>query len=278
VAFAYERKDTLNDISFQLKPGEITLLVAPNGSGKTTLLWLAAGLLCPSRGLVSVFGKDPFAQRAVLGRVGFVAEGAPLPEAWTGRQVLEFQRGTFPRWNAGLSTELLDRFELDPGRMVRTLSRGERGKLALVAVLSTCPELLVLDEPTLGLDVASRRAISAELLDRLAQDGCSVLVSSHEIAEAERAADRLLLLSHGRLIADHRVENLLESHRILHWEADAPPPALGLIPLPDRFSHRALATAWDETAARAWLSRGGRAEPADLETIYLGLTGEVRHA
>lgn len=280
IHYRYEKTPVLQDFSLTLRAGEVTLLAAPNGSGKTTALWLAGGLLKPDAGVVRVFGQDPFHQRHILDRVGFLAEGAPLPPTWTAAQVLDFQRGTFSRWDDVLCRELLERFRLSLQARVRTLSRGERGKLALLAMLCTRPELLLLDEPTLGLDVATRRQVTSELLDRLAQDGCTVLISSHEIADAERSADRLVLLQQGKAVCDAPVADLLLRHRLLAWEAplESPPKALDLLPLPDRMGQRALARRWDAALAAPWLSRGGREAPADLETIYLSLTGEVTHA
>jgi len=277
VSFRHGKKAVLESFSLALHAGEVALLAAPNGAGKTTALWLAAGLYAPAGGGVTVQGRDPFSDRAVLGQVGFVAEGAPLPPSWTGAEVLDFQKATFPRWDAAEVARLVAAFGLDPSAKVKTLSRGQRGKLALVCALGTRPEVLLLDEATLGLDVATRRLIAGEVLGRVAEDGCAVLMSSHEIAEAERAADRLVLLDRGRASCDEAVSSLLERHRILSWDGDVldPPAALSAQPLPSPLGHRAIALAWSEDAARPWLASGGRAEPADLETIYLSLTGET---
>lgn len=267
-------------MSLELSAGEVALLAAPNGAGKTTALWLAAGLLAPAGGEVRLLGADPFAHRAVLGRAGFLAEGAPLPGGWTGDEVLRFQRDTFPRWDDAECARLCDLFAIDRRARVRTLSRGQRGKLALAAVLATRPEVLLLDEATLGLDVPTRRRLVGEVLGRVAEDGCAVLLASHEIAEAERAADRLLVLDGGRVRCDEAVADLLERHRVLTWAdpAPAPPPALEALALPASVGHRALALRWDDPVAAPWLAAGGEAAPADLETIYLSLTGELEVA
>lgn len=280
VQFAYGRSKVLQGLNLALRPGEVTVLAAPNGTGKTTALWLAAGLLKPMSGKVSVLSQDPFHQRQVLGRVGFVAEGGALPGTWTGKAVLDFQRGTFPHWDEVECRRLLERFALDPSRQVRTLSRGERGKLALTAVLCTRPELLLLDEPSLGFDLASRKQFASELLGRLAETGCSVLMSSHEIAEVERSGDRFVLLRQGQVACDEAISSLLERHRVLSWDErkPGPPAGLDLLPLPSRLGPRALARRWDEHEAAAWLASGGEVNLADLETIYLSLTGEVEHA
>ncbi len=281
VGFSYRRKHpVLEGFDFTVEPGEITLLAAPNGTGKSTALWLAAGLLAPQRGRVRVFGKDPHAQRDVLGRVGFLAEGSPLPASWTGHQVLAFQRDTFPHWDQEECDRLVAAFRLDLSQKVKTLSRGQRGKLGLVTVLSTRPEVLLLDEPTLGLDVATRRHLLAEILGRVAEQGCPIVIAGHEIREAEAIADRFVLVSEGKIVCDEPVADLLARHRALSWDEDTPPPpeALDVMLLPSLFGRRALAHSWDPELAQLWMERGGRVEPADLETVYLSLTGGSDHA
>jgi ABC-2 type transport system ATP-binding protein len=139
VRFGYGREPVLDGFELELRAGEIVLLAAPNGTGKTTALWLAAGLLAPGRGHVRLFGRDPFRDRGVLDRVGFVAEGAPLPESWSGDAVLAFQRDSFSRWDDAECNRLVRAFRLDTGKRVRELSRGQRGKLALAAVLASRP-------------------------------------------------------------------------------------------------------------------------------------------
>ena len=281
VGFSYRRRrPVLDGFDFEVKPGEITLLAAPNGTGKSTALWLAAGLLAPQRGHVRVFDKDPHAEREVLGRVGFLAEGSPLPAGWTGHQVLAFQRDTFPRWDQDECDRLVGAFRLDLSQKVKTLSRGQRGKLGLVTVLSTRPEVLLLDEPTLGLDVATRRHLLAEILGQVAEQGCPIVIAGHEIREAEAIADRFVLVSEGKIVCDEPVAELLDRHRSLSWDEDTPPPpeALDVMVLPSLFGRRALAHSWDPDLAQLWMERGGRVEPADLETVYLSLTGGSEHA
>jgi ABC-2 type transport system ATP-binding protein len=203
-----------------------------------------------------------------------------MPDAWRVSQVLAFQRDTFPQWDVAECERLLRLFRLDPSARVRELSRGQRGKLGLVCVLATMPDVLLLDEPLLGLDVATRRMLTAEILGRVAEGGCSILLTGHEIAEAEAIADRFVLLDDGRIACDEPVAELLARHRMLAWEPPVPPPPEALSPafLPWALGRRALACDWDEDAAGLWLAQGGRAEPADLETVYLSLTGELEHA
>ncbi len=280
VRFGYGREPVLDGLELELRAGEIVLLAAPNGTGKTTTLWLAAGLLAPSQGQVRLFGRDPFRDRGVLDRVGFVAEGAPLPESWSGDAVLGFQRDSFSRWDEGECNRLVRAFRLDTKKRVKELSRGQRGKLALAAVLASRPEVLLLDEPTLGLDVATRRILLSEMLARVAEHGCPILLTGHEIAEAEALVERIVLIDGGRVIHDERVDELLARYRILAWEppTPVPPAALDLVYLPWALGRRALAQDWDSDIARHWQAQGGRVERADLETVYLALTGELAHA
>lgn len=280
VTFAYGRDPVLHDLHLQIEPGEITCLAAPNGTGKTTALWLAAGLLDPDKGDVRVYGAQPHRQRDCLADIGFFAEGSPFPPHWTVQRVLDYQRATFPRWDDEEHARLQGAFGLDPKRRVRSLSRGERGKLGLLVTLSTDPRLLLLDEPTLGLDLATRRLLLAEILGRAAERGCPVLVAGHEIAEAQTMCDRFVLLGNGHVQCDEAMETLLGRHRIVEWDDDIPDPPdrLDVVPLPRLSGQRGLAHSWDPELAQMWVTQGGREAPADLETIYLSLTGALEHA
>jgi len=194
--------------------------------------------------------------------------------------VLRFQRDTFPSWNEQEVERLVSSFRLDLAVRVNALSRGQRGKLGLVTVLATRPEALLLDEPTLGLDLATRRHLLSEILGKVAEDGCTIVIAGHEIGEAEAVADRFVLVHDGHVTCNEDVADLLVRHRVLDWDEPTPPPPEGLdyILLPSAFGHRALAHSWNEELAALWLSRGGRAAPANLETVYLSLTGALEHA
>lgn len=280
VSFGYDRRPILSDLHLRIHAGEVVLLAAPNGTGKSTALWLAGGLLRPAAGRIRVLGHDPFTERHVLGRVGFVAEGAPLPDTWTGQRVLRFQRDTFPRWDEPGCKRLVSTFGLDLSQKVKALSRGHRAKLGLVAALSTRPELLLLDEPMLGLDVATKRMVFAEILGRVAEGGCSIVMSGHEIDEAESYADRLVLIRNGRVEQDAKITTLLDRYRILIWDerVPSPPPELDLVMLHAPTGKCALARNRHALLEASWEAAGGKIEAADLETIYLAFTGELDHA
>lgn len=276
VSFGYGEKEVLRDVSLSLCPGELTLLAAPNGAGKSTCMMLAAGLLEASGGSVKVFGDDPFRVRRVLGRVGVLSQGMHLPTSWTVREVLSFQQATFPQWNTSYCEELVAQLGVEMDRVIGDLSRGEQGKVTLLATLCTRPELLLLDEPTLGLDVATKRLLHREILEQLVAHGSTILLASHDIAELEPRADRFAFLDGGEMVLHDSVESLLARHRVLLWKGMAAPPrALAWHELPSVMGNRALATQWDEEMASEWVEAGGEVEPAELELVYLSLSGEL---
>ncbi len=185
-----------------VEQGSVIGLVGRNGAGKSTLLELLAGLRRADGGTVRVFGLDPWTQgEKVRLRTGWMSDDMPI---WALQidQLLATLRGFYPTWDDGLVASLADRLELDPTRHVSTLSKGEHTRLRLLLTLAFKPDLLLLDEPATGLDVPSRRAL-LELILGVVRDGTrTVLVSSHQVDDVERIADRILLIESGRITAD----------------------------------------------------------------------------
>jgi ABC-2 type transport system ATP-binding protein len=200
-------KAALDGVSFAVGPGEVVGLAGPNGAGKTTALRLLMGFARADTGSVRVLGHDAHRRRH-LGDVGWMPERPSFPPGWKVAEVVRFQAETFPSWNPELATALVDRLALDPAQRAEQLSRGEAGRLALVLALAHRPRLLLLDDPCLGLDPAGRRLLLGELLGAAADEGCGVLLATHLLDEVEPALDRLLLLEHGRLVLDERIDGL----------------------------------------------------------------------
>jgi ABC-2 type transport system ATP-binding protein len=209
----FRRQWALRDCTLSIPEGAIVGLAGPNAAGKSTLLALATGLLAPTEGSIAVLGRDPLRDASVLADVGFVAQGAPLYRTFTVGEATEFARRTNPHWDGEICAGLVA--QLDPRTKVGALSAGERTQLALALVLAKRPRLLLLDEPFAGLDPRAGREFLQLLMDGVAETSATVVIASHVMADIERVCDEIVLLADGRVRLEGRVEQLLESHRIL---------------------------------------------------------------
>lgn len=225
--------DALSDVSLKIPRGVVFGLVGTNGAGKTTLIRHVMGLLRPQRGSVAVFGLDPVANpTGVLARVGYLSELNELPEWMRVDELITFTRAFYPTWDGSYAHSLQELFELDPGKKIQQLSKGQRARLGLLLALAFRPELLVLDEPSSGLDPVVRRDILVAVIETVVQDGRTVLFSSHLLDEVERLADSVAIIEHGRIIQNEPVDELKSRYLrlVLHFDHSlaAPPSAPGL--------------------------------------------------
>ena len=205
----YRGREVLSGLSFEVRPGEIYALLGRNGAGKTTALRTLLGFLKPHAGRAELFGvASEDLTDAVRARVGLVTEGQPHYPFLSVGEVLEFEAGTQARFDRALAERSIERLGLRKEAKVRQLSRGERAQLVLLAALAAGPELLVMDDPALGLDVAMRREFLDAMIELLGEEGRSVLYSSHILSDVERVADRVGILHGGRLIADLPLDDL----------------------------------------------------------------------
>ncbi len=212
VSRTYPRKPAvLQDVTFRIAPGEIIGLLGRNGAGKTTLINLAMGLLFPDSGTVRVFGlnptKDPV---AVKRRLGYVAENQILPGMVGLAGLIALYRKLFPRWDAALQRQLLERFDLPLKTAVASLSKGQARQAALLLAVCHRPELLILDEPASGLDPIARREFLETAIQLLNREGTAILFSSHHMSDVERLGGRILLLDKGRVRLDSDLDTLKE--------------------------------------------------------------------
>jgi ABC-type multidrug transport system, ATPase component len=193
----------LDDLSIQVKPGAIYGFLGPNGAGKTTTIRLMLGLLRPDGGSITVLGESiPRRVRFALGRIGYVPERPHLHLSLSVEESVRFHSAFYPGWDAAWAAALLQRFGLEASRNIRSLSKGEMGKLMITLALAQKPELLVLDEPTDGLDPVVRRELLSALLDYVSDRGATVFISSHLVHELERVCDWIGVLDRGRLITE----------------------------------------------------------------------------
>lgn len=218
----------LSGASFRLPRGSVTALLGPNGAGKSTALRIAVNLLAPSAGEVEVLG---ISSRRLgpeqFRRIAWVADGMELPLWMTVDQFLAWCRPLYPAWDRALETRLRIDFDLPGGRKLAHLSRGQRMKAALLSCLPYRPELILLDEPFSGLDPLVRDEFTSGLLELAGNEGWSVLLSSHDIEEVQKLADRVVLLDNGRISLQESCEDLLARHRMVEvlMPHDAPIPA-----------------------------------------------------
>jgi ABC-2 type transport system ATP-binding protein len=206
---------TLDVPRWSLEAGHVIGLVGPNGAGKTTLLEAVAGLRPKGEGTVSVFGTDPWSDPVtVRSSLGFMSDDMPLFAMKIG-PMLRMLSGYYDTWDADLVEELLERFKLDPRKKVWELSRGQGTRIRLVTAMAFRPRIILLDEPATGLDVAGRRSLLESVLEVVRDPGRSVVVSSHMLADVERIADRILVLSEGQVVKEGPTHELVGEKQTL---------------------------------------------------------------
>ncbi len=226
----FGRTVALDAVNLDVPRGAVFGLVGENGAGKTTLIKHILGLLKAKTGMVRVFGLDPVREPVkVLSRVGYLSEDRDLPEWLRIDELLRYLKAFYPTWDDDFADELRRRFDLDPGAKIKTLSQGQRARTGLLAALAYRPELLVLDEPSTGLDPIVRREILAAIIRTIAEEGRTVLFSSHLLDEVERVSDHVALIDHGRIVLCDPLDAIKAAHRRLTLRFDEPlsrPPAL----------------------------------------------------
>ena len=209
----YRRTTALDGVSLEIPRGSVYGLVGENGAGKTTLIRHLLGLLKAQQGTVRVFGLEPVAHpEEVLGRVGYLSEDRDMPGWMRVKELVYYSKCFYPNWDDAYARELLDLFELDPGARLKHLSRGQLAKAGLLAALAHRPDFLVLDEPSSGLDPIVRRDILAAVIRAVAEEGRTVLFSSHLLDEVERIADRVTMLHRGRIVMSSTMDDLRDCH------------------------------------------------------------------
>ena len=240
----------LDNVSLRVPRGAVFGLVGANGAGKTTLIKHLLGLLRPQAGTVRVFGRDPVADPVgVLSRVGYLAEDNDLPGWMRVDELMRYTEAFFPGWDRAYAERLRRDFALEPHQKVKHLSRGQRSRAGLVVALAYRPDLLVLDEPSSGLDPIVRRDIVGAVIKTVADEGRTVLFSSHLLDEVERVSDHVALLAHGKVVYAGPLDELKAGHHRLTVQFD------GFRPQPPRLTG---ALTW-EGEGREWtaLCHGG---------------------
>jgi ABC-2 type transport system ATP-binding protein len=222
----YGRKWALRDCTLAIPEGKVAGLVGPNGAGKTTLLQLAVGLLAPTSGSITVLGGRPGNGAAQLEKVGFVAQDTPVYAGLSVAKHLRMGAYLNKGWDNELAESRIDQLGLDPRQKAGSLSGGQRAQLALTLAVARRPELLMLDEPVASLDPLARREFLQSLMEIVAKDGVSVMLSSHLIADLERVCDYLVILMASHVQLSGEVTELAGSH----WRLTGPRRDPGSLP------------------------------------------------
>jgi ABC-2 type transport system ATP-binding protein len=211
----YGRLWALTDCTLSIPAGHVVGLVGPNGAGKTTLLNLATGMVVPTAGTIQVLGGRPAVGPAQLARVGYLAQDAPVYAGLSVADHLRLGAHLNPGWDAELARSRIKRLDMSFGQKAGTLSGGQRAQLALTLAVGKRPEVLILDEPVASLDPLARREFLQDLMEAVAEQGLSVVLSSHLISDLERVCDYLIVLVASRVRVAGPVEVLLATHHLL---------------------------------------------------------------
>lgn len=280
-------KLALDNLSLSVPTGAILGLVGENGAGKTTLIRHVLGLLKAQSGSVRVFGLDPVADPVnVLSRIGYLCEEPDLPGWMRVHEMLRYMSAFYPTWDPAYAAQLRQDFALDPLMKLKHLSKGQRARAGLLAALAFRPDLLLLDEPSSGLDPIVRRDILGAIIRTIADQGRTVLFSSHLLSEVERVSDRIAMIQSGRVLFCDTLDGIRGRHCRLTLRLDEPrnaPP-----PLPGALSWEGSAREWtgvfqsssEEVRADVALTNDEVVEefPLNLDEIFVAHAGRSRPA
>lgn len=212
----FGKKTALNKVDLSVLRGRVLGLVGENGAGKTTLIKHVIGLLKAQQGTVRVFGIDPVKDPVgVLSRIGYLSEERDLPHWMRVDELMNYTRAFYPDWDVSYADELRQTFSLDASAKIKQLSQGQKARAALLTALAYRPPLLLLDEPSSGLDPVVRRDILGAIIRTVADEGRTVLFSSHLLEEVERVADDVAMIHNGEIVMCDSLENIKASHHYI---------------------------------------------------------------
>ena len=278
-------KTALDGVSFRATAGQVYGLVGANGAGKTTLIKHLLGLLRATTGSVRVFGLDPVRDPVgVLSRVGYLSEERELPDWMRIDELMRYTQAYHPTWDAAYARELLETFALDPAKKIKELSKGMRAQAGLIAAVAHRPELLILDEPSSGLDAVVRRDILDAIVRAVADDGRTVIFSSHLLDEVERMSDHVTLIHHGRVTLSGVLDDVRRDYqrsRVRFVEHFDQPPVLdtALVMEGGGRTWSVVHSGSLEQFRHSVVARGGEvveSRDATLEEIFLARAGRSR--
>lgn len=268
----YGRRTALDEVSLAVEAGSVYALLGLNGAGKSSLVRCLLGLYRPDSGVANLFGRDAWRNRAeVLQEVGVVPEEPNAPPSLCAGEIARFAARVQPKFDRPGFDARLGRFGVPSDVPFGRLSKGQKGQVALALALAPAPRMLILDDPTLGLDAKARRSVFEELIGELAERGTTVFLTTHELAAVEGIADRVGILRSGRLLVDEDLESLRGRFRRLRFtrpnggDARVAGTLKDLAPVAIQrrsWGVEAIVSAYSE---ESWARNAGHADPDGLE-------------
>lgn len=220
----YGRRVACSEVSFSVERGSVFALLGRNGAGKSSIIRCLLGQQKPTRGRALLFGEDAWKTRTrAMARAGVVPEEPDAPPSMTAKQLAAFCRRLYRSWNQGGVEQRLNRFGIPIEVPFGQLSKGEKGEVMLALALGHSPELLILDDPMLGLDVVARKVLYEELVGELADRGVTVFLTTHDLAGIEGIATRVGILKDGKLLLDEEMETLKSRFRRIRYGNEITP-------------------------------------------------------
>ena len=285
----YGKTLACRDVSFSVAPGAVYALLGRNGAGKSSLVRCLLGQQRATSGRPLLFERDSWkTRRRAMERTGVVPEEPDAPPAMSARELSAFCRRIYPRWDAGAVAARLERFGVPETTPFGKLSKGQKGEVMLALALGHSPELLVLDDPTLGLDVVARRALTEQIVGELADRGTTVFLTTHDLSGFEGIATRVGILKEGKLVIDEDLEALKARFRRIRYtnritetrtEFGNELDAFDAVRVQVRgWGIDAVVSNFDEAAFARFRAMDGvedaGAEPLSLEEVFVALVGE----
>jgi ABC-2 type transport system ATP-binding protein len=269
----YGKRTAVDAVTLGVAEGTVYALLGRNGAGKSSLVRSLLGQLKPDQGKVEVFGSDVWTNRAkLMERVGIVSEEPDAPAEMRVGELADFSSKLYARWNQASFDGRLQRFDIGPRSRFGELSKGQRKQVTLALALASSPELLILDDPTLGLDVVARKSLFEEVIADMADRGITVFITTHDLDAVESIADRVGVLKQGRLVLDEEMETLKSRYRRIRFKGQ-----------------REALTGFETASVRSW-GTGTEAvltnyddareianadvAPMSLEEIFIAVAGE----
>lgn len=283
----YGKKTVLENISLQVPTGSVYALLGRNGVGKSSAVRCLLGQQKPTAGRITLFGQDVWKHRArIMEKVGVIPEEPDAPADMNVKQIVHFCSSLYPSWDARSVNERLARFKVPMNVAFASLSKGQKGQVALSLALGSSPELLVLDDPTLGLDVVARKNFFEELVGELADRGMTVIITSHDLMGIERIADRIGIIKDNKLVVDEEIETLKSKFRRIRYPNKGIESTYG-----DALDHlntvqvkvsgwgvEAVVSNYDELSFNKFRNLGGiidaEVSAMSLEDIFTAIVGE----